>query len=319
MLYKIFISILTITGLLISECNASPDSYRKLSRQEYIDHYAQIAIEEMNEYHIPASITLAQACLESADGNSPLARISNNHFGIKCKTGWIGQSVYYDDDDRNECFRKYNSPVESFRDHSRFLMESTRYQFLFNYDITDYKRWAHGLKKAGYATDPSYPDRLIKIIEDFQLNELDRYFKKGVNYATIKRNGSSVGREFSVNPYATRNVHERNGSRAFFAREGDTYERIAEEFSIKEWEIFKYNDCVKGSRPEENSIVYVHGKRGKAPRGNEYHIVREGETLWSIAQWYGVRLNALYRINRLKKGEEAKPGQRISLRKRVKR
>jgi hypothetical protein len=308
MLNKIFVCLLTINVLLVAEGNASPDSFRKLTRQEYIDHFAQLAIEEMNEYGIPASITLAQACLESADGNSPLARMSNNHFGIKCKTGWTGQSVNYDDDERNECFRKYDSPIESFRDHSRFLNESARYRFLFNYDITDYKKWAHGLQKAGYATDPNYPARLIKIIEDFQLNELDLYFKRGVNYAEIKRRGYSN---------VTRPVYERNGSRAFYAKAGDTYEQIAQEFGIKEWEIFKYNDCVKGSRPAENSMVYIHGKRGKAPRGNEYHIFKEGESMWSIAQWYGVRLNALYRINKMKKGEVPQVGQRISLRKKV--
>lgn len=330
MVYKVFITILTATVLLNVVCIASPGPSGKVSRQEYIDHFAQLAIQEMNEFSIPASIILAQACLESSDGNSTLAKISNNHFGIKCKTSWTGQSVYYDDDTKNECFRKYESPVESFRDHSRFLIESSRYQFLFGYEITDYKRWAYGLKKAGYATDPQYPDRLIKIIEDFQLNELDRYFKRGINFAGIKRHGFTLGSssvrksgkgvgEISIDPYLARNVEERNGSKAFFAKSGDTYEQIAEEFSLKEWEIFKYNDCEKGSKPEANSIVYLRGKRGRAPRGNEYHIAKDGESLWSIAQWYGVRVNALYRINRMKKGQEPQVGQRISLRKRVKR
>lgn len=329
MVYKFFLTILTITLFLNVNSVASEES-KKLSRQEYIDHFAQLAIEEMNEYSIPASIILAQACLESSDGNSTLSRMSNNHFGIKCKSNWTGQTIFQDDDEKNECFRKYNSPVESFRDHSRFLNESTRYQFLFGYEITDYKRWAYGLKKAGYATDPKYPDRLIKIIEDYQLNALDQYFKRGINYADIKRKGFNPGSsakpksgkgtdQFTINPYLTRNVQERNGSKAFSAKAGDTYEQIAEEFSMKEWEIFKYNDCVKGSRPEANSIVYVRGKRGKAPRGNEYHIAEGGESLWSVAQWYGIRLNALYRINRMKKGEEPKAGQRISLRKRIKR
>jgi hypothetical protein len=319
MLYKFYLAILTISALLIAECNAIPDSSRKLSRQEYIENYARLAIEEMNEYHIPASIILAQACLESSDGNSTLARISNNHFGIKCKSTWAGQTVTHDDDERNECFRKYDSPMESFRDHSRFLMESDRYQFLFNYDITDYRNWARGLKKAGYATDPSYPDRLIRIIEDFQLNELDRYYKGGINYAGIKRRGFNPGKGSSGISNSARRVYERNRSRAFYARPGDTYEKIAMEFDMKEWEIFKYNDCVKGSLPEENSIVYIRSKKGKAPRGNEYHLFREGESMWSIAQWYGVRLNALYRINKMKKSDEPFPGQKISLRKKVRK
>ena len=330
MLHKIFISILTITVLLIPECKASPELNKKLSRQDYIEHFANLAIQEMNEFSIPASIILAQACLESSDGNSTLAKMSNNHFGIKCKSSWTGETVFYDDDQKNECFRKYKSPVESFRDHSRFLIESTRYQFLFDFEITDYKKWAYGLKKAGYATDPRYPERLIKIIEDFNLYELDRYFKRGINFAGIKRHGfavgsSSVGKtgkgtgEITIDPYLARNVQERNGSKAFVAVDGDTYEQIAAEFSMKEWEIFKYNDCEKGSKPEANSIVYIRSKRGKAPRGNDFHIAKEGESLWSIAQWYGVRLNALYRINRMKKGDEPQSGQKISLRKRIKR
>lgn len=316
MVFKNYLALLIISVLLISECSAFTDSYKKITRQEYIEHYARLAIEEMNEYHIPASIILAQACLESSDGNSTLARISNNHFGIKCKSGWTGQTVNHDDDERNECFRKYDSPIESFRDHSRFLIESDRYQFLFNYDIMDYKRWAFGLKEAGYATDPNYPDRLIKIIEDFQLNELDRYYNDGTNYISLKRKGFNFSKG---NSFSTRNIYERNRSQAFYAKPGDTYEQIAKEFDLKEWEIFKYNDCTKGSQPEENSIVYIKSKRRKAPRGNEYHIFREGESMWSISQWYGVRLNILYRINRMKKTDEPFPGQRISLRKKVKK
>lgn len=319
MRHKIYLTLLTINLLFIAECKAIPDSYRKLTRQEYIEHYARLAIDEMNEFNIPASIILAQACLESSDGNSTLARISNNHFGIKCKAGWNGQTVNHDDDERNECFRKYDSPIESFRDHSRFLIESDRYQFLFAYEITDYKRWANGLKKAGYATDPNYPDRLIKIIEDFQLDELDRYYKNGTNYAGIKGRRSGLGKGLPGNAFSRRMVYERNGSRAFYAKPGDTYERIASEFGMEEWEIFKYNDCTKGSQPEENTIVYVKNKKRKAPRGNEYHIFREGESMWSIAQWYGVKLNSLYRINRMNKNDEPFPGQRISLRKKVKK
>lgn len=329
MVYNKLISVLTIAVLLITS-NAFADSNKKFTRQEYIDQFAQLAIQEMNEYSIPASITMAQACLESSDGNSTLARISNNHFGIKCKSSWTGQTALKDDDEKNECFRKYNSPIESYRDHSIFLNESARYRFLFDYEITDYRKWAHGLKKAGYATDPQYPDRLIKIIEDFQLNELDRYFKNGTKYASTKRRGilpgASSGKKggkgingFQINPYSTRNIEIRNGSKAFYTKSGDTYEQIAAEFSMKEWEIFNYNDCEKGSEPETNSIVYIQSKRGKAPRGNDFHLVKNGESLRSIAQWYGVRLNALYRLNKMRKGDEPQPGQRVSLRKRVKR
>jgi hypothetical protein len=303
---------------------------QKYSRQEYIDLFAQFAIQEMNEYHIPASITMAQACLESGDGNSPLALEANNHFGIKCNNGWSGPSVRQDDDLTNECFRKYSSAIESFRDHSMFLSGGMRYQFLFDYDIKDYKRWAYGLKKAGYATDPQYPERVLKIIDEFQLYKLDEYYNSTAGYVRPERSGDGSNSitshrgnrgidNFSINPYLTRRVEKRNGSKAFFARDGDTYEQIAIEFSLKEWEIFKYNDIEKGARPETGSVVYIQRKRGSAPRGNNFHTLKQGESIWSVAQWYGVRLSALYRKNRIITGSELRAGQQISLRRKVRK
>ena len=304
----------------------------KNTRQEYINAFAQLAIQEMNEYHIPASITMAQACLESSDGNSILAVQANNHFGIKCNNSWTGPSMRKDDDEHDECFRKYKTAIESFRDHSTFLTGGMRYQFLFDYGIKDYRRWAYGLKKAGYATDPQYPERLIKIIEEFQLHKLDEYYNSSIRYmdterlgddskpnTNTKRKGKSQIDNFLINPYLTRNVEKRNGAKAFFSKEGDSYEQIASEFSIKEWEVFKYNDVEKGSRLEAGSIVFLQSKRGSAPRGNDLHVMKKGESLWSVAQWYGVTLNALYRKNRLTRGEEPIPGQQISLRKKVRK
>ncbi|HZK92837.1 MAG TPA: glucosaminidase domain-containing protein [Prolixibacteraceae bacterium] len=298
------------------------------SRQDYIDIFAKLAIQEMNEYHVPASITMAQACLESGNGNSELAREGNNHFGIKCNSSWSGPSIRKDDETRNECFRKYSTAIESFRDHSKFLTGGMRYQFLFDYKITDYRKWAYGLKKAGYATDPQYPERLIKIIEEFQLHKLDEYYNSTTAYVRPERLGSgakSAGRHrggagidnFSINPYTNRNVERRNNVKVFFAKEGDTYEQIAAEFSMKDWEIYKYNDVDKGAVLEAGSIVYLQTKRGSAPRGNDVHVMKEGESLWSVAQWYGVRLNALYRKNRINQGDILKPGQQISLRKKM--
>jgi len=323
--------IILLLGLSAWFCNlATGASPQRNTRQEYIDVFAQLAIQEMNEFHIPASITMAQACLESGDGNSILALKANNHFGIKCNSSWSGPSIRKDDDDRNECFRKYKTAIESYRDHSRFLTGGMRYQFLFDYGIKDYRKWAYGLKKAGYATDPSYPERLIKIIEEFQLHKLDAYYNSTTRYVrpdrsitgsktTAKHKGSTGLDDFSINPYVTRNVEKRNNAKAFFAKDGDTYEQIAAEFSLKEWEIYKYNDVEKGAIPEVGSIVFLQSKKGSAPRGNEFHIMKQGESLWSVAQWYGVRMNALYRLNRMSKGEEPKPGQQISLRKKVKR
>lgn len=306
------------------------ESLQKNSRQQYIDVYAQLAIQEMNEYHIPASITMAQACLESGDGNSTLALEANNHFGIKCNSSWSGPSIRQDDESRNECFRKYGTAIESYRDHSKFLTGGMRYQFLFDYDIKDYRKWAYGLKKAGYATDPQYPERLIRIIEEFQLDKLDTYYNSTTRYvrperlgsgskSTTRRKGNSGIDDFSINPYVTRNVEKRNNVKAFFAKEGDSYEQIAAEFSLKDWEIYRYNDVEPGARLEAGSIVYLQSKRGSAPRENDFHILKQGESLWSVAQWYGVRLNALYRKNRMNPGEEPKPGQQISLRKKVSR
>lgn len=324
---KIFVLILLCVSF---GCLASVVSPQRNSRQQYIDLFAQLAIQEMNEYHIPASITMAQACLESGDGNSPLAVEANNHFGIKCNNSWSGPSMRQDDEQQNECFRKYSTAIESFRDHSKFLTGGMRYQFLFDYDIKDYKKWAYGLKKAGYATDPQYPERLIKIVEEFQLHKLDQYYNSTTKYVrplnwaggskstSARKENSRIG-DFSINPYQSRKVEKRNGAKAFFAKEGDTYEQIAAEFSMREWEIYHYNDVEKGARPEAGSVVYLQRKRGSAPRGNDFHTMKQGESLWSVAQWYGVRLNALYRKNRMSRGEAPQPGQKISLRKKISR
>ena len=300
------------------------------TRQEYINAFAQLAIQEMNEYHIPASITMAQACLESSDGKSILAVQANNHFGIKCNNSWTGPSMRKDDDEHDECFRKYKTATESFRDHSDFLTSRIRYQFLFDYGIKDYRKWAYGLKKAGYATDPQYPERLIKIIEEFQLHNLDEYYNSSIRYldterlggdskTNTKRKGKSQIDDFLINPYLTRNVEKRNGSNAFFSKEGDSYEQIASEFSLKEWKVFKYNDVEKGTRLEKGSIVFLQSKRGSAPRGNDFHVMKQGESLWSVAQWYGVRLNALYDKNRMNRGEKPISGQQITLRKKLRK
>lgn len=322
---KIFLLIALFVCFGSLAFGASP---QKNTRLQYIDVFAKLAIQEMNEYHIPASITMAQACLESGDGNSTLAREANNHFGIKCNSSWSGPSIRQDDETRNECFRKYGTAIESYRDHSKFLTGGMRYQFLFDYEIKDYKKWAYGLKKAGYATDPQYPERLIKIIEEFQLHKLDTYFNNTTPYvkperlgsgskSKAKRKGSTGIDDFSINPYVNRNVEKRNGAKAFFANEGDTYCQIAAEFSLKEWEIYKYNDVEKGAKLYAGSIVFIQSKRASAPRGNDIHILKQGESLWSVAQWYGVKLNALYRKNRMNRGDEPKPGQQISLRKKV--
>lgn len=299
---------------------------QKMSRQEYIDKYAKIAVQEMIEFRIPASITMAQACLESSDGNSELTRQSNNHFGIKCKSNWTGPSVRHNDDELNECFRKYRDPEESFRDHSQFITTSNRYSFLFAYDIRDFKKWAYGLKQAGYATDPGYPAKLIKIIEDFRLYELDQLDWKYVQTPARKHHFAIFGFLRKKSPdeglaiasgYLPRKVERRNGAKAFVAIEGDDYTRIANEFGKQEWQIYQYNDAQSGDVPEAGEPVYLQAKRAKAPRGNDFHVVQQGETLRSIAQWYGVRVQSLRKMNRLNDNEEAAAGTTLSLRKKI--
>lgn len=165
------IILLVVLSLILSSF-AAPDS-GKSPQQRYVDKYSELAVEEMYRSGVPASITLAQGLLESRYGLSELAVKGNNHFGIKCHNNWQGGKVYHDDDRKGECFRKYGSPEESFRDHSDFLRYRDRYKFLFDLEVNDYKGWAHGLKKAGYATDPAYPAKLIKLIEDYKLYRYD--------------------------------------------------------------------------------------------------------------------------------------------------
>jgi hypothetical protein len=316
-----------VISWLVCATNLMAASPQTLSRQAYIDKYARIAVQEMIEHHIPASITMAQACLESRDGNSELTRLSNNHFGIKCRNTWTGPTVRHNDDEANECFRKYKSAEESFRDHSEFITSSIRYSFLFSYDIRDFKKWAYGLKQAGYATDPGYPVKLIKIIEDFKLYDLDQLDWKYVKAPEGKRSNFSLFGFLKkrspdqnlgvVSGFLPRSIERRNGKRAFIAIEGDDYARISDEFGKKDWQIYKYNDAQSGDVPEAGEPVFLQAKRSKAPRGNDFHVLQQGETLRSIAQWYGVKLSSLRKMNKLDDPQEVAPGTTLSLRKRI--
>lgn len=310
------------------------NSQNKLSRKEYIELYKIIAIQEMHRSGIPASITMAQGCLESNNGNSVLSKKSNNHFGIKCKTDWSGMRVYHNDDEANECFRRYTTVEESYEDHTDFLMSNLRYASLFKYKHTDYKSWAKGLKSAGYATDPSYAERLIQIIEDEKLYLLDDVKPSELAALTTKEKGNKSSEsassavkeikdktvkafdEYSINPYGDRDVVERNGLVATIAKTGDTYEDIAREYDMKNWEIYTYNDLNKTEvAPKVGEVVYLERKRFSAPKGNQTHQVKEGETLWSISQQYGMRKKCLIKKNRLSKDTQVAPGDKLYLRK----
>ena len=281
-----------------------------MTTSQYIENYKEIAIREMKSYGIPASIILAQGILESAYGNSNLAKNSNNHFGIKCGN-WTGEKVYADDDKKNECFRKYNSVEDSYQDHSKFLKNSSRYASLFDLKITDYKGWAKGLKKAGYATSSDYAEVLIKIIEDYELYLLDKGSK-------IKSNNSQkaiVGREFNgVNLKSiNREVLFNNGVAYIKAKPGDDVNKIAKDFQMGNWQIYKYNDISKTDTISANEIIYLKPKKRKA--SEEFHIVKPGETVISISQLFAIKVKMIYKKNNLLPGTELKPGQKLWLRK----
>lgn len=256
---------------------------------QYIETYKDIAVDEMKKYKIPASITLAQGILESGAGRSQLARKSNNHFGIKCGSSWKGKTVRHHDDARNECFRAYKNARDSYEDHSKFLATGARYKFLFNLDITDYKGWARGLKKAGYATDPSYANRLITIIEDYDLYKYDRSGKRS--------SSSSAKKEVVVvNPHQ---VYIANKIAYVIARRGDTFESIGKEFGIKAKNLIKYNDLHEGYTLTTGDIIYLKKKNKKADKKYRVHVVKDGDSMHSISQIYGIRLKNLYKMNRL--------------------
>uniref|UniRef100_UPI00321672B7 glucosaminidase domain-containing protein n=1 Tax=uncultured Draconibacterium sp. TaxID=1573823 RepID=UPI00321672B7 len=294
-------------------------SYSQISREEYIKRWQLMAIEEMNRSGIPASITIAQGCLESGNGNSELSKKSNNHFGIKCKKGWKGKKVYYDDDAKDECFRKYRTAEDSYIDHTNFLMSNPRYGSLFDLKPTDYKGWAKGLKKAGYATAHDYDKRLIKIIEENKLHRLDQKMTYR-ELAVFEQQSVSdkISTSTSINPYSSHKIVKFNGLKAVVIREGETYEMLAQEFGLSDWELYKFNDHRAGYRPVANEVVYVQAKKNKASKKEKQsHKVLAGESIHYISQMYGLKLKPLYKRNRIKPGHKLRPGQIISLRKKI--
>ena len=289
----------------------------QISREQYIQKYQLLAIEEMGRSGIPASIKMAQAILESGNGNSQLARKSNNHFGIKCKSNWAGQKVYHDDDEKDECFRKYKSVEESYIDHTNFLMGNPRYAFLFTLPPNDYKGWAKGLKDAGYATARNYDRSLVKIVEDNQLYRLDekqilRPLAANTNMAPAN---TRISDKMIINPFIGRKVIKVNNLEAVVARDGDTFEILSQALGLESWELYNFNDQPAGYRPQPNEVVYIEPKSRQASKNQQFHITSEGETMHFISQMYGLKLKPLYRRNRMKPGEQPQTGEVVYLRK----
>ncbi len=258
---------------------------------DYIDTYKSLAIKHQKEYGIPASITLAQGLLESGAGQSELARTANNHFGIKCHSDWRGGRVYHDDDRLNDCFRQYDSPEESFEDHALFL-KRPRYASLFQLRVTDYRSWAKGLKSCGYATDNSYANKLIQTIELYELYRYD-----GVN----RPKGRPI-RKQDLPPFVAERPHQPYHSWGLLyveAYEGDNLQMIADEFRISPKKLAKYNEITVDYPLKAGDIIYLEKKNKKGEKGYSNYVVRNGDSMHSIAQRYGIGIKSLYKINRL--------------------
>lgn len=261
--------------------------------QLYINQYKDLAIREMLQYRIPASITLAQAVFESGAGRSRLARLGNNHFGIKCHD-WTGRTIAEDDDALGECFRAYDHPLQSFEDHSKFLVNSSRYRRLFSLSMQDYRGWAHGLKACGYATNPRYAHKLIELIELYKLYVYDS--ARSYDHAMVEYSGNQtvINQAKPLHPIAifNKNYYIR-------ARRGDTFKLIGEEIGVSYKKIAKYNERDKDDALTEGEIIFLKKKRKRAPKAfkNRPHVVKDGESLYIIAQIYGMRLSSLYKLN----------------------
>ena len=302
---------------------------------DYIAQYRDLAIEQQRKHKIPAAITMAQGILESAAGRSELATKANNHFGIKCTSDWQGRTINKDDDRANECFRRYANVEDSYEDHSLFLLRK-RYESLFALPIGDYKAWAHGLKACGYATDPKYPDKLIQLIELYELNKLtmDDRLKKGgfVSDADTTWQASTVDED--VIAHAQENMPDyvyppmedleifdehasgyRNGVRYIIAGPGETFASLAYYLNMRERTLRKYNDALDTRELECGDMVYVYKKKKQSARKYKYYYFKPGDDAWKIAQKYGIRLKSLYDLNGIPYGTKLQTSQRLKLRK----
>jgi hypothetical protein len=295
--------------------------------RNYIEIYKNVAIAEEIRTGVPAAITLAQGIHETGAGTSELVLKSNNHFGIKCKTGWTGESVSHDDDARGECFRKYDSPIDSYKDHSDFLKNRPYYASLFNLDPTDYKAWAYGLKKAGYATNPKYAPILIKLIEDYDLQQytllaLNGKFSGNADVAYASNVKTESSDEAKINEPAIQKavvktynypsgVFKINETNVVFVKKGTAFLKVANDNDLSLPRLFEFNDMKAVDIAERDQLIYLQRKRKIGTE--EFHIVQEGETLYDIAQAEGIRIESLLEYNLLKQGMRPAVGEKLNL------
>ena len=297
----------------------------------YIAQYRQLAIDEMIRTGVPAAITLAQGILESNSGTCSLVQQSNNHFGIKCKDDWEGDVVYHNDDRKHECFRRYNSAEDSYRDHSDFLKNRPNYASLFDIDVTDYKGWAYGLKAAGYATNPVYAQSLITTIEKYNLeaitdlalqqnNQLNVVASNVQSQQHIEFTNPALITNSTSNAQAAQNnvqtvypngVFRINQTNVLYAKQGTSLLAIASEFDIPYKKLLQYNDMNNVDILQQSTLIYLEKKQRHGSR--EYHVVSENENLHDIAQEEGVQLESLLTYNNLQENNQPKTGDKILL------
>lgn len=298
--------------------------------QAYIEQYRHIAIEQQRKYNVPAAITMAQAILESAAGTSQLAIKGCNHFGIKCSSDWQGKTISHDVS--GECYRKYADVADSYEDHSLFLKRK-RYESLFALSMGDYKNWAYGLKTCGYATDSKYPEKLIRIIELYELNKLT-FDKKLVRLGNVNEKKLLIEEDTTeiafveqeqVEDYPMPPMEElelfhshrsgyRNGVRYIIAGPNETFASLALFLNMYERTLRKYNDALDTRELREGDIVYIYPKKNRASRRYPTYYFRGGDTAWDIAQKYGIKLKSLYKLNDIPYGTPLKTHQRLDLR-----
>lgn len=303
---------------------AAANSYAqpKAVIEAYIERYKAIAVSEMQRTGVPASITLAQGIHETGAGTSRLVISSNNHFGIKCKTEWTGERVYHDDDARGECFRKYDDPAISYRDHSDFLRTRSHYASLFTLDPTDYEAWAHGLKKAGYATNPKYPQILIKLIQDYNLQDYTLIAMGRKEPGTLEPVWATASEPVSAavageallaapKPVYPEGIFKINDTKVMAIAKGTSYIKVAEEQDILLARLMDFNDMRDGDVALQDGLLYLQRKRKTG--AHETHVVLPGETLYDIAQTEGIRLESLLEYNYLTPNVRPAVGEKLYL------
>ena len=305
----------TLLTLILLLCSAwLPAVAQNSLYEQYINRYSSMAVDQMNRYRIPASITLAQGLLESSAGTSRLARQGNNHFGIKCGGSWRGRYMLVNDDAPNERFRVYSSVRESYEDHSRFLTENRRYAGLFRLSTTDYKGWAHGLKSAGYATNPRYASLLINVIEKYDLTR----FAQGHGRSHTSRRSRHAQESMQVLKQLTGShpIRKQNGQYYIVAQEGDTYKKLAKLTHKRQRKLRRYNDADKYMELHAGDIVYLGSKKKKADKalGTRVHTMQAGETLYQISQKYGIKLASLCKMNPISPDYRFREGDQIRIR-----